>query len=105
MNEIKNQNLDQVKQLFSRRIFLKIGVTGVAGLILLERTHKYFTESTVKAKIVIVGGGAAGITMSTYSSKMLRYVDITIIEPNEIHYYQPGFTLIAGDVFTPAEVT
>ena len=104
MINIKNQNSEQVKQLFSRRKFLKIGVTGVAGIILLERSHKYFTESTVKAKIVIVGGGAAGITMSAYLSNMLRYVDITIIEPSEIHYYQPGFTLIAADVFTPEEV-
>lgn len=101
----KYQDADQAKHFFSRRKFLKIGLVGGAGLIVLERTHHYFSQSTAKAKIVIVGGGAAGITMSAYLARMLREEDITIIEPNEIHYYQPGFTLIAGDVFTPAEVT
>jgi len=62
------------------------------------------SESKAKAKIVIVGGGAAGITMAAYLSDMLRYDDITIIEPNDTHYYQPGYTLIAADVFTPEEV-
>ena len=98
---------DQIKakQSFSRRNFLKIGVAGVAGLIVLERSYDYLSESTVRAKIVIVGGGAAGITMSAYLSDMLRHVDITIIEPSDTHYYQPGYTLIAADVFTPDEVS
>ena len=70
----------------------------------MERSYDYFSESTAKAKIVIVGGGAAGITMAAYLSDMLRYVDVTLIEPNEIHHYQPGYTLIAADLFSPDEV-
>src|SRR5665648_730153 len=89
-------NQIKAKQSFSRRNFLKIGVAGVAGLIVLERSYDYLSESTVRAKIVIVGGGAAGITMSAYLSDMLRHVDITIIEPSDTHYYQPGYTLIAA---------
>lgn len=83
---------------------MKIGLTGLAGAIILERGYDYFTESKARGKIVIVGGGAAGITMAAYLSDMLRYQDITIIEPNEIHAYQPGYTLIAADIFTPEEV-
>lgn len=101
--------MKQKKQLqtgkpFSRRNFMKIGLAGLAGAVILERGYDYFTESKAKGKIVIVGGGAAGITMAAYLSDMLRYEDITIIEPNEIHAYQPGYTLIAADVFTPEEV-
>ena len=88
----------------TRRKFLKLGASALAGGILLERTYNYCAQSKVKAKIVIVGGGAAGITMSAYLAEMLRHVDITIIEPNETHYYQPGYTLIAADVFTPEEI-
>ena len=105
MKSETDHNQIKTKHSFSRRNFLKFGVAGVAGLILLERSYDYLSESTVKAKIVIVGGGAAGITMSAYLSDMLRHVDITIIEPGDTHYYQPGFTLIAADVFTPEEVT
>lgn len=89
---------------FSRRNILKLGGAGLVGGLLMERSSDYFSESTAKAKIVIVGGGAAGITMAAYLSDMLRYVNITLIEPNEIHHYQPGYTLIAADLFSPDEV-
>ena len=69
-----------------------------------ERGYDYFSESKARARIVIVGGGAAGITMAAYLADLLRYDDITIIEPNEKHHYQPGYTLIAGGVFTPEEI-
>jgi sulfide:quinone oxidoreductase len=101
---MKQKNHDQTEKSFSRRNFMKIGLAGLAGAVILERGYDYFTESKAKGKIVIVGGGAAGITMAAYLSDMLRYDDITIIEPNEIHAYQPGYTLIAADIFTPEEV-
>lgn len=83
---------------------MKLGAAGLAAAIVVERGYDFFSESKAKAKIVIVGGGAAGITMSAYLSDMLRQVDVTIIEPNEIHHYQPGYTLIAADIFTPGEI-
>lgn len=89
---------------FSRRKFFKWTAVGLAGAVVVERAYDYFSESTAKAKIVIVGGGAAGITMAAYLEDMLRYDDITIIDPNTKHYYQPGYTLIAGDIFKPEEV-
>jgi sulfide:quinone oxidoreductase len=89
---------------FSRRKLLKWGLAGLAGAVVAERGYDHFSESKAKAKIVIVGGGAAGITMAAYLADWLRYDDITIIEPNEQHHYQPGYTLIAGGVFTPEEI-
>lgn len=104
MNSKELYNKEERKS-FSRRNFMKIGIMGIAGALILERTYDYLSESKAKAKIVIVGGGAAGITMSAYLSDMLRYDDITIIEPNNTHYYQPGYTLISADVFKPEDVT
>lgn len=88
----------------SRRKFLTAGVAGLGGLVLGGRAYQYLSASEAKAKVVIVGGGAAGITMAAYLSDMLRHDDITIIEPQEIHHYQPGYTLVAGGVFTPEEI-
>lgn len=89
----------------SRRKFIKIGLLGLGGVIVAERSFDYFSESKAKGKIVIVGGGAAGITMAAYLTDQLRNPDITIIEPSKTHYYQPGYTMIAGGVFTPEEIT
>jgi sulfide:quinone oxidoreductase len=49
--------------------------------------------------VVIIGGGAAGI--STASSLLARWpgLDIAIIDPADVHYYQPGWTLVGGGVF------
>jgi sulfide:quinone oxidoreductase len=99
-----SSNINYQRKSYSRRKFLKIGLAGAAGAVILERSVHYFNQSGAKAKIVIVGGGAAGITMAAYLSRMIRDYDITIIEPNEKHYYQPGYTLIAAGVFTPGEV-
>lgn len=95
---------NQSQKRFSRRKFFKWSVVGLAGAVAVERAYDYLSESTAKAKIVIVGGGAAGITMAAYLADMLRYDDITIIDPNTKHYYQPGYTLIAGGIFEPEDV-
>ena len=49
--------------------------------------------------VVIIGAGAAGI--ATASSLLARApgLDIAIIDPADVHYYQPGWTLVGGGVF------
>src|SRR5690606_1630792 len=90
--------------MISRRKFIATGALGLGGLVVTERAWDYFSESKVKAKIVIVGGGAAGITMAAYLTDKLRHDDITIVEPNEIHHYQPGYTMVAAGTFKPDEI-
>lgn len=53
--------------------------------------------------ILIVGAGAAGIAAA--SSLMARTQDLTvaIIDPAEVHYYQPGWTMVGAGVFSPQE--
>ena len=49
--------------------------------------------------VVIIGGGAAGISTAASILKRRKEVDIAIVEPRTEHYYQPGWTLVGGGVF------
>ncbi|WP_028222864.1 bifunctional protein tyrosine phosphatase family protein/NAD(P)/FAD-dependent oxidoreductase [Paraburkholderia oxyphila] len=51
--------------------------------------------------VVIVGAGAAGI--ATASSLLARApdLDIAVIDPADVHYYQPGWTMVGAGVFRP----
>ena len=52
--------------------------------------------------IVIVGGGAAGIAVASSLLARSPGLDIAIVDPADIHYYQPGWTLVGAGVFDPA---
>ena len=51
-------------------------------------------------QILIVGGGAGGIAVAASLHKRDSGLDIAIIEPADTHYYQPGWTMVGGGVFT-----
>ena len=50
-------------------------------------------------KIIIVGGGNAGISVAARLLKNRKDLDITIIDPSENHFYQPAWTLVGGGTF------
>lgn len=49
--------------------------------------------------VVIVGGGAAGLSTASSLLKRRPGLSIAVVEPRETHYYQPGWTLVGGGVF------
>ncbi|MBM4255527.1 MAG: NAD(P)/FAD-dependent oxidoreductase [Deltaproteobacteria bacterium] len=50
-------------------------------------------------RIVVVGGGTAGITIAARLAHKVPPSEIAIIEPSDKHYYQPLWTLVGGGVF------
>lgn len=50
-------------------------------------------------EVLIVGGGAAGISLASLLMKD-GFEDVAIIDPADIHYYQPLFTLVGGGAST-----
>lgn len=110
-------NLDQLceeldkelsKRGISRRDALKLAGVGAASFMLNPSELSAATKavaSDVKGKIVIVGGGAAGCSISSLLVKKLNNPDITVIEPdpNSVSY-QPGQTLIAAGIWSPKDI-
>ncbi len=61
--------------------------------------------SNTQHTVLIVGGGAAGVSVANTMRRMDKAIDIAIIEPSEKHYYQPGFTIIGGGAYSLAKAT
>jgi sulfide:quinone oxidoreductase len=55
--------------------------------------------------LLIVGGGAAGVSVANNMRRQNAKIDIALIEPSEQHYYQPGFTIIGGGAYTLKQTT
>ncbi|MFM0040218.1 TIGR01244 family sulfur transferase [Paraburkholderia strydomiana] len=51
--------------------------------------------------IVIIGAGAAGVAAAASLLARDRNLDIAIIDPADVHYYQPGWTMVGAGVFDP----
>ncbi len=49
--------------------------------------------------VVIVGGGAAGISVASSLKSRKPGLSVAIIDPADIHYYQPGWTMVGGGIF------
>ncbi|CAO0791445.1 unnamed protein product [Mucor circinelloides] len=49
-----------------------------------------------KFKVVVVGGGPGGLSVSSTISKLLGKNQVAVIEPANHHYYQPLWTYVGG---------
>ncbi|WP_235674146.1 MULTISPECIES: bifunctional protein tyrosine phosphatase family protein/NAD(P)/FAD-dependent oxidoreductase [unclassified Paracoccus (in: a-proteobacteria)] len=54
-------------------------------------------------QVVIVGAGAGGIAVAASLKSRKPDLEIAIIDPAEIHYYQPGWTMVGGGIFEARE--
>ncbi|WP_153770273.1 bifunctional protein tyrosine phosphatase family protein/NAD(P)/FAD-dependent oxidoreductase [Labrenzia sp. CE80] len=61
------------------------------------------TAEDARFDVVIVGAGAGGIAVASSLKARKSDLEIAIIDPADIHYYQPGWTMVGGGVFKAAE--
>jgi len=54
-------------------------------------------------EIVIIGGGAAGLAVAASLKSRKSSLDIAVIDPADIHYYQPGWTMVGGGIFEASD--
>ncbi|WP_121627596.1 NAD(P)/FAD-dependent oxidoreductase [Poseidonibacter antarcticus] len=93
----------------SRREAFKLAGLGSAAFLMGDTTEAEASTSAqaseAKGKILIIGGGLAGISTAARLSSTLVTPDITVIEPNPKSVsYQPGNSLIGGGVWEKSDV-
>ena len=80
---------------------LFVGATGSAS----AEEEKKVEKSSAKGKIVIVGGGLAGMSTAARLTLQMKDPDITVIEPQELSVsYQPGQTLVAAGIWDEDDI-
>jgi sulfide:quinone oxidoreductase len=72
-------------------------MSGIAGKLAGEQLTG--TNGGKTYDVLIVGGGAGGIAAASSLLARDRGLDIAIVDPAEVHYYQPGWTLVGAGVF------
>ncbi|MCD6172960.1 MAG: FAD-dependent oxidoreductase, partial [Sulfurimonas sp.] len=110
-NEILEEILAEVDkhpEIMSRRDAMKyLTISPMAASILASATvgASSINASSVKGKIVIVGGGLAGMSTAARLMNTASNLEITVIEPDPLSVsYQPGQTLVGGGIWDVSEV-
>lgn len=91
-----------LQTLLSRRGLLGLSLAG-AGLATLGLPAQAAKVAT-KARIVIIGAGAAGTALVNRLVHRLEGAEITIVDARAEHLYQPGLSLVAAGL-KPASYT
>ncbi|KAJ1519394.1 hypothetical protein ONE63_004686 [Megalurothrips usitatus] len=63
-----------------------------------HRHRSQVTGENQSCQLLIVGGGAAGCSLAAKFAPKLGPNKVMVLDPADVHYYQPLFTLVGGGV-------
>ncbi len=107
---LKKMDKELKKEGLTRREAIKLlGAGAGATALLAVGGNKLSTlpavASNKRAKILIIGGGLAGMSTAARLSSQLKNAEITVVEPNKKSVsYQPGNTFIGAGVYDKQDV-
>ncbi len=82
-----------------RRAFL----AGAAALAAAGWGPAVVAKSEARARVVIVGAGAAGLSIASRVARQMPNSTITIFDARREHYFQPGWTLVGAGWWKPSQ--
>jgi len=94
------RTIDDVARL-NRRAFLCAAAGGATLTVLPCRVAAVVPT---RARIVITGAGAAGLSMAARLVARFEGARITVVDARETHYFQPGFPLVYAGLWTADRV-
>lgn len=108
LEEILNE-VDKHPEIMSRREALKyLTMSPLAASVIAGTTvgaTSAIASSSAKGKIVIVGGGLAGMSTAALIRNTAPNLEVTVIEPDPTSVsYQPGQTLVAAGVWDKEDI-
>ena len=62
--------------------------------------HQSGVLHDAKFDVVIIGAGSGGIATASSLRKRNKQLRIALIDPSSEHYYQPGWTMVGGGIFS-----
>lgn len=61
------------------------------------------TAAIPSFKLIVIGGGTGGLSVSSTLSKVLGQGEVAVIEPSDSHYYQPLWTFVGAGIKSLAD--
>ncbi len=84
-----------------------IALGGVTGGYAYRRSLRISPAEAArigKARFVVAGGSIGGLTVAARLLRGMPEANVTLIEPREVHHYQPGYTLVGAGVYDRDDV-
>lgn len=81
-----------------RRFLGGIGASSLAVMLPARASTQSSAPVKTSARIVIAGGGAAGLTAANKLAAQLSGATVIMVDRRKEHYYQPGFALVAAGI-------
>uniref|UniRef100_A8P4K1 FAD/NAD(P)-binding domain-containing protein n=1 Tax=Brugia malayi TaxID=6279 RepID=A8P4K1_BRUMA len=78
----------------------RIIIEYIADLLMIEQLNVHNIDishiASTSYKVVVIGGGTGGCSLSHWCHKLVPKGQIVVIDPANEHHFQPGYTFVGG---------